>query len=286
MILKRILSLKTKKREMNMIKKRLLFSLWLTAMPLMAIQDNDFDGVSNTLDECPNTPFLNEVNAKGCSVKILRLPDESESDSLVTTLSYGYNTNEDLVGREKQHNSKLQMSYYKEKWSYAVSTGYFEHTKDKGMLDTLVKVKHYVNVTPKLKLRLGAGLKLPTYDFNGNKTDYILYSSLNYYVTPALSLFTQYNHTFVNDSSDDIPLRNAYTASLGTGYFFTKKLYTNVAYHKGQSKFTNEHDIESLSSSLYYKIDKKWFGTFFYDREINDEDFHETVNFKLGYKWW
>ena len=269
-----------------MIREIIILSFLLGLMPLMAMKDHDFDGVADKVDACPNTPFLSEVNAQGCSITILTLPDETEFDSLVTTLSYGFNTNPDLFGREKQHSSKIQVNYYTDKWSYSVSTGYYRHAKDQGVLDTTVKVKHRFKLTPKLKLRLGAGVKLPTYDFKGNRTDYSLYSSLNYYVTPSFSLFTQYNYSFVHDKSIIIPLRNSYASSFGTGYFFTKNFYANLAYHQGRSKFTNEHNIESLSSSLYYKIDKKWFGTFFYDREVNDEDFHETVNFKIGYKFW
>jgi len=286
MIWKRILNLRVKRREKIMIKEIIGLSLFLGLIPLMAMKDQDFDGVADSVDECPKTPFLNEVNAKGCSVNVLTLPSETESDSLVTTLSYGLNTNEDLLGREKQHSSKLQVNYYHDKWSYSLSTGYYRHAKSEGALDTEVKVKHYFKLTPKLKLRLGVGVKLPTYDFIGNKTDYTLYSSLNYYVTPAFSLFSQYNYSYIHDINEITPLRNSYASSFGAGYFFTKDFYSNLAYHKGQSKFTNEHNIESLSSSLYYKIDQKWFGTLFYDREIYDEDFHETINFKIGYKWW
>ena len=270
-----------------MMMNRVIFlGLLMGLLPLMGMKDHDFDGVADRLDECPHTPFLNEVNAKGCSVKILTLPNETESDSFVMTLGYGLNTNEDLLGREKQHSSKIQAGYYHNNWSYSLSTGYYTHAEDKGLLDTTFKVKRRFNLNSKLKLRLGLGLKLPSYDFRGNKTDYAFYSSLNYYLTPSLSLFTRYNYSWVNDENALSPLRNSYLSSVGMGYFFTKKFYLNASYSKGRNKFTNEHGIESLSSSLYYKINKKWFGTLFYDREINDEDFHETINMKVGYKLW
>jgi hypothetical protein len=271
---------------MNMIKRVLVIGVIGGGMPLIAMKDHDFDGVSDRVDECPNTPFLSEVNAQGCSVKPLILPNQTESDSLVLTLGYGVNTNEDLVGREEQHSSKVQLGYYLNNWSYSLTTGYYIHAEDRGSLDTLFKVKKRFKLTTKLKLRLGVGVKLPTYDFVGNGTDYILYSSLNYYINPSLSFFTRYNYSWINDEDGVTPLQDAYVASIGVGYFFTKKFYTNLSYSKGENKFTNEHTIESLSATIYYKLDKKWFGTLFYDREINDEDFHETINLKVGYKVW
>jgi len=269
-----------------MIREIVILSIFFGLTFAEAIQDNDFDGVADGVDECPKTSFLNEVNAKGCSVRILTLPNETESDSLVTTLSYGLNRNEDFLGGESQYSSKIQASYYRNNWSYSLATGYYKHGREDGVLDTIVKVKYRFNLISKLKLRLGTGVKLPTYTFEGNRIDYILYSSLNYYFTPSLSFFVRYNYSLVNDKSEIETLQNSYLSSFGVGYFFTKDFYANISYHKGQNKFTNEHKIESISSSLYYRIDKKWFGTFFYDREINDEDFHETANFKIGYKWW
>jgi len=36
---------------------------------LNASVDSDLDGVPDTLDKCPNTPFLTLVNTDGCPIK-------------------------------------------------------------------------------------------------------------------------------------------------------------------------------------------------------------------------
>jgi len=162
-----------------------MFALLLLAMPgvLMSenIQDRDFDGVPDSMDACPNTPFLNQVNAEGCTTRVLRLPDETDLDSMTATISSGYESNDDLPGVTKQYKTKFQFNYYHSDWSYSIRSSYRTREESDGFGDTTVKIRKRFRLTPQLRLNLGAGLKLPTYDYPGNRTDYILYSSLYYY---------------------------------------------------------------------------------------------------------
>lgn len=274
------------KRNMMMTKKLLTLGLLASTLSYaQGINDEDFDGVPDSLDQCPHTPFLNQVNAQGCTTTILTLPNETEYDSMTLTLGYGFSTNEDLVGREKQDITTVQLSYYHNNWSYSLRSGYYSHNTNSGILDTTFKIRKRIKLTKKLKLGLGAGIKLPTYDFAGNKTDYTLYSSLSYYPTRSLSLFTGLSHTFVKDEKIITPLRDTNNFYIGTGYFFTKHFYANVTFGLAESKFTNEHIARNVGTTLYYKINKDWFTTLSYSREI-DEEIHDALNFKIGYKFW
>jgi hypothetical protein len=249
------------------------------------IIDEDFDGVPDSQDQCPHTPFLNQVDARGCTTTILTLPDDTIYDSMTITLGYGNSINEDLVGRERQDSAAIQISYYHNNWSYSLRSGYYSHHQSSGMLDTTIKIRKRFKLTKKLKLGVGAGLRLPTYQFTGNRTDLLLYSSLNYYPTRSLSLFGGLSHTFVRDRKITIPLRNTTSFYMGGGYFFSSHFYGGLSFGLAQSKFTNEHVIRSLSGTLYYKLNKKWFSTLSYYQEI-DEDLHNAWSFKLGYKFW
>lgn len=274
------------KRNMMMTKKLLTLGLLASTLSYaQGINDEDFDGVPDSLDQCPHTPFLNQVNAQGCTTTILTLPNETEYDSMTLTLGYGFSTNEDLAGRQRQDTGTVQLSYYHNNWSYSLRSGYYSHDTNSGILDTTFKIRKRIKLTKKLKLGLGAGIKLPTYDFTGNKTDYTLYSSLSYYPTRSLSLFTGLSHTFVKDEKIITPLRDTNNFYIGTGYFFTKHFYANVTFGLSESKFTNEHVARSLGTTLYYKINKDWFTTLSYNREI-DEEIHDSLNFKIGYKFW
>ncbi len=269
-----------------MTKKLITVLLVGLTLPLMAIKDHDFDGVTDEVDECPNTPFLANVGSNGCTVKTLTLPSETESDSLQAVLGYGVIINEDLFGRDELQSATLQLNYYKDNWSYSANTGRYTYANNQGTLDSTIKVKKRFTLLPNLKLGVGGGIKLPTYDFQGNKTDYIVYSSLTYYPIKSLSLFTQFKHTFVQDEAFKSRLQDSQYITGGFGYFMTQKFYLNTAYTEGRNKFANQHDIKSISSTLYYKFNKKCFTLFSYNQEIEDEDAHHTYNLKIGYKVW
>ena len=269
-----------------MIKKVVGFLLLGVVFPLEAMKDQDFDGVADEVDECPKTAFFEKVDARGCTVKILTLPNETEKDSLQLLTGYGVIVNEDLLGRDEQKIETFKVSYYRDNWSYSFGSGYYQYQETKGMIDTTLKVKKRLSLTPILKFNVGVGLKLPTYNFQGNKTDYTLYSSLNYYPKKLLSFFGNYSHTFVQDEPVNSALRDSEYLSGGVGYFFTKKFYANFALSIGKNKFVSEHPIESLSSTLYYKLNKHWFSLVHYNQEVRDESKHQTYTVKIGYKAW
>lgn len=269
--------------------------------------DTDFDGVPDFIDECAQTPFLNEVDKTGCTTYILTLPFETTKEHLDMTLGYGYASNEDLVAREEQKNIKLEVNYYNNNWLYSFQAGYYSDDLHKGAVDTIVRMKKRIKLNSKLILGLGGGLRLPTFDFEGNKLDAVFYSSLHYYPSMSLSFFVGYNYSYIGD--DEIEpivaekplvdkakdttteylyqgLQNIHKFYMGTGYFFTDKLYCNVVYSDESSKFVGKHHIRTVMTSMYYKINKKWFSTIYYNREVLDEDLHDTLLFRVGYHIW
>ncbi len=249
-------------------------------------KDSDLDGVPDQLDQCPNTPFLNEVNRQGCTSKILTLPQDSSDTNLIFALGYGYFTDEDLTTRARRYSTKAQVSYYHDNWSYTLKSSYFSHEQEEGLQDTILKIKKRFPLDTKTKLSLGAGVKLPTYDFQGNRTDYALYTSLTHYANTKYSYFTGASYSFIQDKAIDTAVQNSYNLYLGNGYFFSTNFYASLSYNFGQSKFKKQHHIHTLASTLYYKINKRFFTTLSYQREIGDEDLHDALSIKIGINLW
>ena len=268
-----------------MTTKILLLSLALfTFTHAQSNQDQDMDGVPDGRDQCPNTPFLSEVNDKGCPTNMLLFP-ERENGSLDVSLGYGFSNDEELLDRETQHTTKFQTSYYLNDWSYSLRTGYYTADTDQGMLDTTLKVKRKFRLNSSLKVGLGLGVKLPTYDFAGNNTDLTLYGSVVYYPQAAQSIFAGTSYTFINDDEVISPLQNVQTFYTGSGYFFTKNFYANIAYSYAESKFTTNDPAHSIISTLLYRINDKWFVTLSYGHQL-DEELKNSLNFKIGYSIW
>ena len=273
-------------KEAMMIKSFYIALLLTGSLCAEEIADMDFDGVPDTLDECPNTPFLHQVNARGCTTVELRLPDETDHDSMTMTLSSGYQNNDDLPNYLKQYRTKVQLNYYHNDWAYSVRTSYNTREENDGFGDTTLKVRKRFRPSDDLRLNLGVGMKLPTYDYPGNRTDYKLYSSLYYYPVEGLSFFGGFNYTFIQDEEVMGPLQNKSNFFVGAGYFFTHSLYANLGYAYEQSKYVDEHAEHSLSATLFYQITDEWFTSVYYKQDIMDEDFHDEFYFNLGYRFW
>lgn len=269
-----------------MMTKILLFTLALFTFTYgQSIQDQDMDGVPDDKDQCLNTPFLNEVNDKGCSTNTLLFPEEQDHGSLDVSLGYGISNNEELLDRDTQHTTKFQISYYLNDWSYSLRTGYFSTDTDEGMQDTTLKVKRKFRLSHSLKVGLGLGMRLPTYDFTGNNTDFTLYGSIVYYPKPELSIFAGTSYTFIHDDEVISPLRDVQTFYTGSGYFFTKNFYANMAYSYAESKFTTNDPAHSIISTVLYRINDKWFTTLSYSHELK-ADLKNSLNIKFGYSIW
>jgi hypothetical protein len=269
-----------------MIKMLVLGFTLITLSAAETLKDQDMDGVPDSVDLCKNTPFLDVVDQQGCSTRTLTFPEDENNDGLDISFGYGISNNEDILTREIQHTEKIQLIYSRDQWSYSVRTGYFQTDSQNGIQDTTLKIKRKFRLNKSLKLGLGLGVKLPTYDFTGNQTDYTLYSSLIYYPVSSLSLFSGVSHTFINDDEESDPLQDINTFYAGSGYFFTQSFYANIAYSYVESKFTANLPSRSIMSTLFYKINKKWFTTLSYSHEIEDDTLNNSLNIKFGYSIW
>ncbi|SHO80696.1 hypothetical protein MNB_SV-15-299 [hydrothermal vent metagenome] len=259
--------------------------LSLSIIPIYAL-DSDMDGVSDKLDKCPNTPFFNQVDAYGCPNSKLILPQDSR-DGLYITLGYGFNHNEDLKeNEEKQYNSLLSINYYQNNWNYMLILGYFYNQSNQYLKDTIFQLKRTFELRDTLKISLGAGIKLPTYKFDGNKIDYQLQSSFIYYHTTNLSFFGGVGYEFINDRDTQDKVQNIASLYLGSGYFWSNDLYSNISYSYKQSKFQSQHNLNLLQTTLFYKFNEQYFATISYSQEILDDDLHNAFSINIGYTFW
>ena len=268
-----------------MIKVFLLSFFCLTLSYANQKIDQDMDGVPDIKDECSHTPFFNEVNDKGCSINKLLPSKKVKRDSLNIGIGYGYANNEELESRTSQHVAKFQVRYRINSWTYSLRTGYYKSDTSNGMQDTAVKIKRKFKINPSLKVSLSFGVKLPTYDFRGNQTDYTLYSSMVYYPISKVSLFGGMNYTFINDEEITTQLQDTNAYYIGSGYSFNKSFYGNLSYSSAKSKFKVNDSSNSIITSFLYRINDKYLVSLSYSHELKDQLSH-SLGIKLNYIAW
>ncbi len=272
------------------MKKSLLFiMLGFLSTTLLAFSDTDMDGVADSVDKCPNTPFMDLVDINGCSKKSL---ESKQHFDIVVGGTYADSDYQSL-NQTDTFASTLQLDYYYENFSIQASSGYFSTSgngySDNGMQDSYLGASYKFKPTSTLSLRVGAVAILPTYDssLNNNKTDYS--GSLNLsYALGKVNLFGGYAYTMVNDTNyndgnitADYQDTSAY--NIGLGIYATNKLYLSAAYNASDSIYKGVDDITSASIYAYYSIDSHWFTTLNYAYGISDTASKNYAAIRVGY---
>jgi len=158
------------------MKKILLSGILLLSLNA-ASTDSDLDGVIDTQDKCPNTPFLELVDKNGCSKKQLALK-KPKKQNIRFNVSAGYE-----IDSTKGYNSNLILTnisaYYKKyTFSYSYSLLSTDTNKNYKSNDSILSFYYKFKLN---KIRLKAGLKTYfTTDYN-SKTDYALKLKASYY---------------------------------------------------------------------------------------------------------
>lgn len=272
---------------MKKIVSKLLLSMVLGTMILFSQEiDSDIDGVIDSLDICPNTPFLTEVNAKGCAVSVILLPEDSKNDSWDININYGITNDLDMLNINKKHSVSIQTNYYREDWIYSVRMSGQYNNNNYVIKDSILKVKKRFKFKEYLKVYIGGAVRLPSYNYLGNHTDYTLYLSSTYYPVDKVSIFVGVNYTFINDEPLIAPLKDITNFYIGGGYFYNKDLYMNISYTSTQAKFKSSKTDNAIMSTVYYQISDKWFTSITYSHELYEKNMDNSINIHLGYNIW
>ncbi len=276
--------------------KQLFFLLiFFLTTSVFGFSDSDLDGVDDTIDKCPNTPFMDIVDLGGCTKKSLISPHHYD---IIVGLSYS-GADYANIDRSDTFSTSLQADYYYKEFSMQVSTSYYTTKGDtytqSGLYDTFVGTSYRFTPIKEFSFYVGAGVLLPTYetDLNNNNTDYKASASLNYYIRD-LNLFAGYSYTFVGDEDVSIVdtngnvlatylYQNTSSFNGGVGYYMSTKLYMSVSYYIADSIYTNVERIKSTSLYGYYSINSNWFATFSYSRGLSESATDNYISLRFGY---
>jgi len=239
--------------------------------------DTDLDGVADSQDLCPNTPFDVLVDTDGCNM------DRMLKGEL--TLQIGTNTNIDSrIDTETLLN--LYIGYRYKEWVFSLSSSNYNSTNLSTIADAeddLFLSAGYRFHTDKTSYSIALGTKFAFMkdDRNHRDNDYFISLSSDYALTQKQNIFSYYSYTISSDSNT-IDYQNFHLLSLGTGYAFTPQWYGalflnyTTAYYRGGDAF------ETLSLFSAYSFNDHYYLSLNYAYGLSDAAYTHTVSLNLG----
>jgi len=256
---------------------------------LFAYSDADMDGVADSADQCPNTPFTDLVDIHGCTIKKVKLKQSRQWNAdVILGINYS-NSNFGTSNQSDTYSTSIQTDFYYKKFSIQASTSYYKATgqnyDEQGLNDSFIGAGYSFKPLENLSMHISMGALLPTYNasLNNNNTDYTASTSLSY-TKRNVNIFGGYSYTMIND--DDVNTTvyqdtNAY--NIGLGYYFTNKLYMSGSYNLSNSIYKGSEDIQTASIYGYYTLNKNIFLIFSYAYGLSDSASDNALTLKAGY---
>jgi len=249
------------------MKKVLLSATLLLSLNAASILDSDLDGVIDTQDKCPNTPFLELADKNGCS------KSQKPKKNIKFDISMGYEI--DSSNGNESNLLLTSISAYTKKYSinYSYSLLSIENDDSYKSNDSILSLYYKFKLN---KIKIKAGIKTYfTTEYN-SKTDYALKIKGSYYYNKwNFSISEKHKIYGENDSNDKD------TITLSAGHYINNKFYFSPYTYTENSKY-NSNDW-SYYGGIYtqYYLKKNLYTSF--DISTNLEDDISSVVANVGY---
>lgn len=255
-------------------------------------RDSDFDGVSDSRDACPNTPFSDLVDARGCSVKKVPLAKEVATLSVVIGSHYTYYS--DGTNQTKTLSQSLELDYEIKKIKVQLAVSHFNaknrpfsQYNDANFGDTTLFLTYQLDpILAHLELYVTGGLIIPTYQgsLKNNRLDISSSISANYMID-KLSLFGGITYTIVGDKDTSyLSYTNTNAFNLGAGYSFNSRLYSSLSWYWSDSMIQSGAKTKSISWFNYITLTPRLYSTFSLTHDIVDHALSHNYGVQIGYR--
>jgi len=234
-------------------------------------KDEDLDGVEDSKDRCPGTPFLMLVDENGCPIEKVRPR---------FYLRYGMSYSQEN-GRDTLLSLVTMAVSYKR--FYISGTGRYYHRYD-GLGNGLGDSTLYGSYTfrfESLYLVPGVRLRLPTGDrrFTDGYTD-VTFSAVADLFLNGFDLVFFGSYTLKGNPA----LRNTYTLSAGPGYYFNDRFYGSVSYDMVSSAVRDRVN-QYLSLFALLDISGPLYSTLSYSYGLTPQAVDHTVTLRIALRF-
>lgn len=258
---------------------RLAGQILLLTVLLFGYSDNDLDGVDDSIDLCPGTPFDQLVDKNGCPENKLfpgKLLFQVGSDT-------SFNKVDDTIS-----NLNIYANYMINAWNFSIANSnyYVTNLANDAAENNLYLTAGYTLVKESIRARFSLGTKfdLSNWDYAEQERDNDFYASVNveYFFADKQNLFFYYSYTLSGDS-DLVDYENFQSVSLGYGYSVTAKWYTALSYNYAQNYYPGTDDYRALSWFNAYNFTDTIYATLNYAHTFDDVSYSHIVTFNIGF---
>ncbi len=257
------------------MKRRILIlaGVFITAPAVYAFQDSDLDGVEDSKDQCPNTPILELVDARGCPIKerkwkLYLRAGAGFAKLRRTTLTYSLLS---LAISYRSLYASLTTKYY-----IQGGTG-----KKPGVGNSSLFIGYSHFLTKKLYTLPGVRVKIPTgaKQYSDGKVD-ISPSIVLDYLFNSFDVFLYTGYTLRGNKR----LKNTLSLSGGIGKGITDDLYLSLSYDLYQSAYRSGYN-KYVSIFTLYNINRHFYTTLSYSYGINKEATDHSATLRIGIRF-
>jgi hypothetical protein len=257
------------------------------------IMDSDFDGVSDRYDECPNTPFSDLVDSRGCSVEKVKISNTINKLTVIIGANYS-NYHSEYGNKTKTLSQSLELDYELKKIKLMLYISRFSSDNtplkqydESSFADTRLSFLYTLDrEIQNLGLSIGGGVAIPNYKgtLHNNGFDFFYSLNANYNINQG-SIFASYIFTNIGDHDvAGLKYQNTNAFVVGSGYSITPKLYGNISFYFSDPMVKSDKDIRSFSISSYYNMSQKNFLNISYTHDLTSGINSSDYNFQLGYR--
>ncbi len=264
-----------------MSRHRLIASLLLVSTAAVAYQDNDIDGVDDSIDRCLNTPFVELVDEHGCTY--------GKSYLGAFTLKVGGDIRFDTFSK-KTTDFNFYANYQYNHWDLSLSnsnyTTYDTISNASSNAGDLYLSGGYLFKEKTFNTKLTIGTKLATADEDVGTGENDFFASVNfdYFINDRQNIFLYYGYTLSGDSNE-IDYDNFHSYSMGSGYALNDKWYTAFSYDYSGSIYSDGEAYRALSWFNSYEFSKQFFATINYAHGLDDLSPDHTLSLKFGVRF-
>ncbi len=254
------------------MKKTLAFLLFLGMV--FGFQDSDLDGVDDSVDRCPNTPFFAIVDRYGCPIKEL-IPERKIKFYLRLGFSHSKDKNFEA------NNTNISLAFSLKQWYASLTSRYYTYIN--GIGSGLGRTSVYVSYRKSFKkifLYPGIRVILPTASDNisSDYTDIVPSLYADYFFGNS-DIFFYIERNFKGNPS----LKDTWSFSAGYGYSF-ENLYSSFSLDFVESSLKNTYGTYA-NIFLIYDITEHLYLTLNFSKGMGGNAVDRSISIKVGIKF-